>query len=96
MSKLKYWDKATQGSEDNAYLQYSKLLFIVFVTNNRQVTRKKSNSGVVITDQRKFVVVLKTTSYANGLFKRGAVPLYCSLVTSLNNYRTSYADYVPY
>ena len=49
---------------------------------SRQVTRKKSKSGVVVKDQRKFVV-FKTTSNTNGIFKSSAVPLHRSLVTSL-------------
>ena len=51
--------------------------------NTRKVTRAKSKSGAMVKHQRVFVI-LKTTSNVESLFKSGAAPLYCSLVTSLN------------
>ena len=56
--------------------------FIRYVQVCRQVTRAKSKSGAVVKHQRMFVV-LETTSNTKRLFKSGAVPLYCSLVTFL-------------
>ena len=53
--------------------------------NCREFTRRKSKSDAVVKHQRTFVA-LKTTSNVKRLFKSGAAPLYCSLVTSLELY----------
>ena len=59
----------------------------------RQVTRAKSKSGAVVEHQR-IHVVLKITSNTKWLFKSSAVPLYCSLVTSLSSIGFVFGAYV--
>ena len=61
---------------------FSLRSLVLHIDCSREVTRRKSKSGAVVKHQRK-LVVLKTTSNVKWHFKSSAVPLYCSLVTSL-------------
>ena len=68
--------------EDTVIIYITGIITELIYTQNRQVTRTKSRSGAVVKYQRMFVV-LKATSNVKQHFKSGATPLYCSLVTSL-------------